>query len=152
MEPLPPGRASMSVSPAPAGAPVLVAVHGELDLVSGGRIRDRLGEALAVSSSGLELDLSGVGFCDCAGLNVLLELRHRALVQDKTVTIRAAGLAVGRLLDLAGAQELFSSPRPRVRAPASSRARHRILTGTQNTPGLGMQRARPPAPRVSEPA
>ncbi|MFF0836735.1 MULTISPECIES: STAS domain-containing protein [unclassified Streptomyces] len=51
---------------------------------------------------------SGLGFWDCAGLSVLLELRHRALSQGKTVTIRVASPEVERLLE--GAQELFSPP------------------------------------------
>jgi len=121
------------VSSTPSSNPTLVTVRGELDLASGHQVRDRLGKALAASSSGLELDLSGLAFCDCAGLNVMLELRHRALSQGKTVTIRAAGPAVDRLLDLVGVRELFSPPTGAVRATASSRARHHALAGAGNT-------------------
>ncbi|MFF8401698.1 STAS domain-containing protein [Streptomyces sp. NPDC015684] len=93
----------------------LVTVFGELDLVSGDQIRPQLYDALATSASGVELDLSGLSFCDCAGLSVLLELRHRARTQGKTVTIRAADPAFDRLLHLIGGHELF--PRPRSRHP-----------------------------------
>ncbi|WP_435280143.1 STAS domain-containing protein [Streptomyces sp. 1222.5] len=90
-------------------------MRGELDIVSGDQIRAQLYDALATSTSGIELDLSGLGFCDCAGLSVLLELRRRALTQGKTVAIRAADPAFDRLLHLIGAHELF--PRPRSRCP-----------------------------------
>ncbi|MEU2420027.1 STAS domain-containing protein [Streptomyces sp. NPDC007851] len=85
-----------------------VTFRGELDLLSGSRLRGRLSEALAASSSGLDLHLSGLSFCDCAGLGVLLELRRQALGEGKTVVIQDTSPAVDRLLDLIGAQDLFS--------------------------------------------
>ncbi|WP_435279646.1 STAS domain-containing protein [Streptomyces sp. 1222.5] len=100
-------------------------MRGELDIVSGDQIRAQLYDALATSTSGIELDLSGLGFCDCAGLSVLLELRHRALTQGKTVAIRAADPTFDRLLHLIGAHELFPRTQPRCpqahahRAPSS---------------------------------
>ncbi|MFE1290244.1 STAS domain-containing protein [Streptomyces sp. NPDC058751] len=133
---------------APAGDPVLVAVHGELDLVSGGRVRDRLREALAASSGGLELDLSGLGFCDCAGLNVLMELRHQAVIQGKTVTIQDSSPAIDRLLDLVGAQELFSAPRPRCAKPRR-RGPVTVPSPPGTPPGVGAPHARSLTPCVS---
>ncbi|MFJ8036531.1 STAS domain-containing protein [Streptomyces sp. NPDC096032] len=103
------------MSSEPDGSWTLVTMLGELDFVSGDQIRTQLSNALATSTSGVELDLSGLSFCDCAGLSVLLELRHRALAQGKTVTIRAADPAFDRLLHLIGAHELF--PRPQSRGP-----------------------------------
>ncbi|MFI9805414.1 STAS domain-containing protein [Streptomyces sp. NPDC052301] len=114
-KPLPPGR--IATSYASSGERVHVTVRGELDLVSGDRLRDRLSAALAASSSGLDLDLSGLSFCDCAGLSVLLELRRRALSQNKTVAIQDTSPAIDRLLELVGAQDLFSPPRPRCTEP-----------------------------------
>jgi anti-anti-sigma factor len=95
-----------------------VEIMGELDLDSGTRLRDDLVEALARSARGLELDLSRLDFCDCAGLGVLMELRQRAGRQGKTVVIRAAGRVVDRLLTLVGAEELFAAPgSPPARTP-----------------------------------
>ncbi|MGW4569508.1 STAS domain-containing protein [Streptomyces sp. NPDC004561] len=96
---------------------VHVTVRGELDLVSGNQLRDQLSEALAASSGGLDLDLSGLSFCDCAGLSVLLELRQRALSRGKTVVIQDTSPAIDRLLHLVGAQDLFSPPQPRCTEP-----------------------------------
>ncbi|MFF2364641.1 STAS domain-containing protein [Streptomyces sp. NPDC058122] len=143
---LPPGRVSVSSSTRD-GIPTLVALHGELDLASGARVRDQLGEVLAASPSGLELDLSGLVFCDCAGLNVLLEIRHRALAVGKTFTIQAASSAVDRLLEVVGAQGLLSSRCPRPMDPRNSGS----VTGPQS-PCVGVQRTRRLSLRVSDPA
>ena len=110
---LPSGR--VAVSCVPDGSWTLVSVSGELDLVTGDQIRAQLYDALAASTSGIELDLSGLSFCDCAGLSVFLELRHLALPQGKTVAIRTADPAFDRLLHLIGAHELF--PRSESRCP-----------------------------------
>ncbi|WP_078614601.1 STAS domain-containing protein [Streptomyces collinus] len=101
-----PGR--LAVSCAPGDDRVRVTLRGELDLVSGNRLRGRLSEALAASASGLDLHLSGLSFCDCAGLSVLMELRRRALSASKTVVIQDPSPAIDRLLHLIGAQDLFS--------------------------------------------
>ncbi|MFJ9732052.1 STAS domain-containing protein [Streptomyces sp. NPDC101171] len=84
-------------------------VRGELDLDSGRVLRADLREVLAGPTSGVDLDLSRLDFCDCAGLEVLLELRRSALEQDKTVVIRRSNPVIDRLLTLLGAQELFAS-------------------------------------------
>ncbi|MEU4034202.1 STAS domain-containing protein [Streptomyces collinus] len=107
---LPPGQTITSY--ATSGDRVRVTVRGELDLVSGDRLRNPLGEALATSTGGLDLDLSGLTFCDCAGLTVLLELRRRALSGGKTITIQHTSPTVDRLLRLLGAQDLFTPARP----------------------------------------
>ncbi|MFF7948314.1 ANTAR domain-containing protein [Streptomyces griseorubiginosus] len=95
-----------SIEAVTAGDRVTVVCRGELD-VGAERLQPELYDLLATSSTGVDLDLAGVGFCDCAGLNVLLDLRRQALDQGKTVTIASCGPALGRLLDLTGARELF---------------------------------------------
>ncbi|WP_251091561.1 STAS domain-containing protein [Streptomyces sp. Caat 7-52] len=124
-KPLAPGQAVASY--AVGGDRIHVTVRGELDLESGNLLREDLHRALAASSGGLDLDLSRLGFCDCAGLHVLLELRRRALGQGKTVVIQAGGPAIDRLLGLLGCRELFApagSRRPELRhsAPATAHA------------------------------
>ncbi|TWV31516.1 STAS domain-containing protein [Streptomyces misionensis] len=109
--PLPPGLATASYTA--DGAWTRVEIAGELDLDSGDRLRGGLLAALARSDRGLALDLDGLGFCDCAGLAVLMDLRQRAVREGKTVVVRAAGPAVGRLLSLIGAEDLFAPPTPR---------------------------------------
>ncbi|MER5942280.1 ANTAR domain-containing protein [Streptomyces sp. NPDC001928] len=94
----------------PDGDRVGVEVRGELDLDASEWLRKALREALGCSVRGVDLDLKGVTFCDCAALNILLALRLRALRQGKTVVIRASGAVVDRLLALTHTQELFAAP------------------------------------------
>ncbi|MER8008199.1 MULTISPECIES: ANTAR domain-containing protein [unclassified Streptomyces] len=93
------------------GDRVLVTVHGELD-VGGTGLRTALGDVLDRSAAGLDLDLTAVGFCDCGGLNLLLDLRRQALAQGKTIGVRACSPAVTRLFELTGTRELFASSAP----------------------------------------
>ncbi|MFF9365370.1 STAS domain-containing protein [Streptomyces griseoluteus] len=147
---LPPGQATASF--ASSGNRNRVTVRGELDFVSGDRIRARLADALTASPHRLELDLSGVGFCDCAGLNVLLELRHRAVRQGKAVTIHAVSPAVDRLLDLTGARDLFAPGRSWCTEPTSFGAASPPSPKPGASPSVKIQRGRHLSVRVSEPA
>ncbi|WP_306338775.1 ANTAR domain-containing protein [Streptomyces sp. KL118A] len=85
-------------------------VRGELDLDAAERLRIDLYRALDHAGDGMELDLRGVPFCDCSGLDLLLSLRQRAIKQGKTVVIRHGGPAVERLLELTGVRSLFAPP------------------------------------------
>ena len=91
-----------------AGARVAVTIAGEIDLDTEQMLHRALRNALAESLSGLDLDLSGVEFCDCSGLNTLLRVRRRALRDAKTVVIRAADPAVERLLAITETSSLFT--------------------------------------------
>ncbi|GGN57312.1 hypothetical protein GCM10011579_019420 [Streptomyces albiflavescens] len=92
----------------PADDRVLVVVSGDLDIDTEETLQNALRDAVAGSVSGIDLDLNGVEFCDCSGLNVLLRMRRRALADGKTVAIRTAGASVERLLDLTHARPLFA--------------------------------------------
>ncbi|MFI6373712.1 ANTAR domain-containing protein [Streptomyces sp. NPDC050546] len=96
---------------APDGDRMLVTLWGELDLGSR-RLLPDLYDILTLSGSGIDLCLDAVGFCDCSGLNVLLDLRMRALALDKTVAVRSSGRAVERVLDLTGTRELLTNAVP----------------------------------------
>ncbi|OIJ93649.1 hypothetical protein BIV24_11805 [Streptomyces colonosanans] len=82
-------------------------MSGELDIGTEQVLRDALHNALRCSASGVDLDLAGVDFCDCSGLNVLLCVRRRALREAKTLVLTATGPAVERLLSLTGTRCLF---------------------------------------------
>lgn len=117
---IPPCMATMDV--VPDGDRMTVTVWGELDLGSR-RLLPELYDMLTLSGTGIDLRLDAVGFCDCSGLNALLDLRTRAVDEGKTVTVRSCGIAVERVLDLTGMRELFAdSGRPEGAAPPAAPA------------------------------
>ncbi|MGX4693994.1 ANTAR domain-containing protein [Streptomyces sp. JNUCC 63] len=107
----PPG-CELAIGTGPEGGRVLVTVHGELDLDTGQGFQRALKDALGRSAQGIDLDLSGVGFCDCSALNTLISLRERALAQDKTIVVRATSPVSERLLVLTGTHSLFCAEAP----------------------------------------
>ncbi|MEU9960710.1 anti-sigma factor antagonist [Streptomyces sp. NPDC050982] len=100
--------ASLKIEAHQVGARTVVVIAGEIDLDGEQLLKQELRRALARSVTGLDLDLSGVEFCDCSGLNVLLRLRRRALKDAKTVVIQAADPVVERLLALTRTSSLFA--------------------------------------------
>ncbi|MGW6709554.1 STAS domain-containing protein, partial [Streptomyces sp. NPDC054956] len=81
---------------------VHVRVSGEIDLHNAGVLRDTLLAALTSHRGTLLLDLQGVTFCDCAGLNALLAVRLAAKRAGGGLHVLAAGRPVERLLRLTG--------------------------------------------------
>ncbi|MEV1050294.1 STAS domain-containing protein [Streptomyces sp. NPDC059017] len=90
---------------------LVVVIRGELDFDTAPVLRLALREALGRSRTGLELDLQGVPFLDCSGLNVLLGVRDEARDRGKCMTLGARSPAVVRLLDLSGTASQFPCPR-----------------------------------------
>ncbi|WP_369037250.1 ANTAR domain-containing protein [Streptomyces adonidis] len=103
------GAPLLRIETRPSDHGTLVVVSGAIDLVTEQALHNGLRQALARSDRGIDLDLTGVDFCDCSGLNVLLRLRMRALDEGKIITVRAAGTAVLRLLSLTGTLPLFTA-------------------------------------------
>ncbi|MFJ8934713.1 anti-sigma factor antagonist [Streptomyces sp. NPDC102365] len=102
-----PATAALKVETYRTGERITVVAAGEIDMDTCPALRHTLGEALAESVRGVDLDLAGVDFCDCSGLNVLLRVRRRASADGKTVAVRSASRAVERLLTLSDTSSLF---------------------------------------------
>jgi len=58
-------------------SPLVVEARGEVDIQSAAGLRDELLRVIRRHGPQLALDLAGVTFMDCAGLNVLLATRRR---------------------------------------------------------------------------
>jgi anti-anti-sigma factor len=93
-------RLALTVTAVASGRARVVAV-GEIDLDSAPDLRRVLDAALQ-ASSGLEIDLARVSFCDCSGLQVLIDIRHKALSSGQTAAVIDTSPCVWRLLDLTG--------------------------------------------------
>lgn len=76
------------------------AVHGEIDLDCADLLEDVLTDALRSAPGGVHLDLSGVRFFDCAGLNSLLRVRGLEHPGSAELTVTSVSAAVARVLDL----------------------------------------------------
>ena len=98
----------LGIETRPAGHAMLVVVSGAIDIATEQALHHGLRQALARSDRGIDLDLSGVDFCDCSGLNILLRLRRRALEQGKLITVRSVGDAVFQLFSITGTLPLFT--------------------------------------------
>jgi len=84
------------------------AVVGEIDLGCAPLLERVLGETLRGAQDGLDMDLDGVHFLDCSGLNVLLQVREEALASGIPLKVTRTSPAVLRMFELTGSEELFA--------------------------------------------
>ncbi|WP_052390448.1 STAS domain-containing protein [Streptomyces sp. NRRL B-24484] len=83
-------------------------VEGDLDLDGARAVRPDLEAALDAAATDLCVDLSGVGFCDSSGLNLLLRLRTRAQARGVRLVLSSLPPQMRRLLDMTGADTVFA--------------------------------------------
>lgn len=83
----------------------VIAAFGEIDLSSSPALREHLLTSFEYGAT--VLDLAGVGFCDMAGLRVLVETERLARASGIAFRLAAVSPAVSRAIELAGAGELF---------------------------------------------
>ncbi|MEV7617662.1 STAS domain-containing protein [Streptomyces sp. NPDC089799] len=91
----------------PDGAAVC-SLSGDLDIESLAPAQESLTVLLGQNPPVLVADLQGIGFCDSSGLNLLLKTRAAALGAGIEFRLAAAAPAVMRVLELSGAQAVFS--------------------------------------------
>ena len=89
-------------------APLVVAVSGEIDIASAPKLREELLSALRRHGARLALDLRGVTFMDCAGVNVLLAARRHARLDGGWVRVARASRRARNILMLAGLHREFA--------------------------------------------
>ncbi|MEU3690334.1 STAS domain-containing protein [Streptomyces narbonensis] len=87
---------------------MLARVSGEIDMEDADGLGQDLAAALDASACGLDVDLSGVTFCDSSGLHMLLRLNRRASQAGKSLELTTLGPRVARLLHLTGTEHLFT--------------------------------------------
>jgi anti-sigma B factor antagonist len=89
-------------------APLVVAVSGEIDIASAPKLREELLGALGRHGTRLALDLGGVTFMDCAGVNVLLAVRRHARLEGGWVRVARASRRARNILMLTGVHREFA--------------------------------------------
>ncbi|MEY9932630.1 anti-anti-sigma factor [Catenulispora sp. GP43] len=85
---------------------VLVLV-GELDIASAPVLTDHVGRLGASCPAYLVADLSGLGFCDCAGLAALLRIHHRAVESGGWLRLCAVGAVTHKVLSITGLSQVL---------------------------------------------
>jgi anti-sigma B factor antagonist len=107
---------NLRVQAALIGRVALIAASGELDIDTAPGLRTAVESCLPGRPHDLEIDMSGVTFCGCEGLNVLLWARCLALAGGMAFRVLSPGPQPCRLFDLTGtAVALGLSSRPRRR-------------------------------------
>jgi anti-sigma B factor antagonist len=94
----------LTFSPGPA--PV-VAICGEIDIQSAPDLREELLRVIRRRGPHVTIDLAGVTFMDCAGINVLLATRRRAQLEDGWVHLVRTPPQVRRALSLLNLERAF---------------------------------------------
>jgi anti-anti-sigma factor len=104
--------------------PLVVGVSGEIDIASAPKLREELLGALRRHGTRLALDLGGVTFMDCAGIDVLLAVRRHARLEGGWVRVTRASRHARNILMLTGLHREFALAGPR--QPQPHRRSHEV--------------------------
>ncbi|HUJ35402.1 MAG TPA: STAS domain-containing protein [Solirubrobacteraceae bacterium] len=81
---------------------VVLALSGELDVVSAPELAQRLDEALAEADAHVKLDLAELAFVDSAGVSVLIKAKQDAESGGRTLVLARPTEQVRRVFALVG--------------------------------------------------
>ncbi|MBD0695402.1 hypothetical protein BG452_20345 [Streptomyces sp. CBMA123] len=87
---------------------VVCTLVGDLDVESLVPAAGALADLVARRPTAVVIDLRGVAFCDSSGLNLLLRTRLAAEREGLELRLAAVAPTVQRVLELTGAQAVFS--------------------------------------------
>ena len=98
---------AVTTSPEPAVGRVRMAVRGELDLSTAATLVEAFDQVSATSPAEVELDASGLTFCDSSGIGAFLTGAKRCA--DDGIALRIVGLrpSVCRAFELCGVTDMF---------------------------------------------
>ncbi|HEX4093552.1 MAG TPA: STAS domain-containing protein [Trebonia sp.] len=92
-----------------AGRCVIAALGGECDTSDAARLRERLLGVVASHPSRIVVDLSRLGFLDCAGARVLARAGRRARLKGGSLVLAAPTAQVSRLIAVTGANRRLAT-------------------------------------------
>ena len=96
-----------TLSPSRSSREILVTAHGELDLHTAGEMSEVLSRACAQAPAVVVVDLTSVGFMDCAALRAVLAARDLMRSRGGDLVVRGASRRCWRLLVLTGLTDLL---------------------------------------------
>lgn len=99
---------SLDITVVPSPTVTALFVGGEIDMATAPQLREAALEALRASPPQLDIDLADVTFMDSTGLYVLIATMRRAELLGIGFTLCRLPARITRLLELAGAKDLFS--------------------------------------------
>jgi anti-anti-sigma factor len=82
--------------------------HGDLDLLTADDLVSVAWPLIAAPPAVLTIDMSGVDFCDSAGINALVRLRNRCDAAAWQLTVRSPQAHVRHVFELSGLNEFLS--------------------------------------------
>jgi anti-anti-sigma factor len=100
---------SLTIEVNERASPPVVALQGELDIATASELADAMEERLAGGDRLIVFDLSGLSFCDSAGLAVFVRFQRRLIEVDGRFVIAAPMPAVKRVLEVTGLHDLFGT-------------------------------------------
>jgi len=100
------GTQPITTSIAHHGEIVVLAVSGEIDVLTGPRLQSAIDEVLAQPLAALIIDLSAVEFLASVGLRILVDT-HQRLADSAYFVVVADGSATSRPIHLMNLDEVF---------------------------------------------
>jgi anti-sigma B factor antagonist len=94
------------------GEHAVIAVTGELDISTRDMLIGAVQAALGAGATSVEIDLSGLRFCDSSGLTALVAAYRIAEADNCRAYVGGASAPVRYLLDAGGYQRLHRRPPP----------------------------------------
>ncbi|MER7195774.1 STAS domain-containing protein [Streptomyces flaveolus] len=98
---------SPSVEASVVGRGVVARVSGEMEYVTGPGLWEQISEVLSGSAAFVVLDLSGVSFCDSAGLNLLLRADKEARLGGLELVLACVPQPVQRIVEMTGVDQVL---------------------------------------------
>jgi anti-anti-sigma factor len=128
---------------------VALTLRGEMDVSNAGLLGAVLTNQLTLDRHVIRLDLSRLGFCDCAGLRVIVYGHNQCLAAGGSLTLTRLSPSLTRMLTLTGLDDALTVA-DRTDRTDLNRARHLATTpDTMNAPDIPQSGARlataPPA-------
>ena len=91
------------------GVPTIAEIRGEIDIASASWLRETLLLAIRRHGPAICLDLRGVTFLDCSGINALLATARRARLEGGGMRVISPSAPARRVIALLGLRDVLTS-------------------------------------------